>query len=258
MTVLRKRNIIADSAPVAKSGHAPPDAALFPGVAAQKPPWIYRNDLPPDGIHGAEGTCEAHGLRAKVIQPAAREPRRRVPQRSPCRVSCSDAPKQRTIAGLTARNSSVTLRRDRATAGIPMAIPPGRFGSASMMTSKYGSRAQGQPDTAREATASVRSGKGRLDDAPHPAGRRKARSPATPGLSNMPPPCGRQKCAPPRPRQQSDGRPSPAPRYSLFCEMTCLARVASGALGNLRTSSFRRCLAAAFLLSCRKDMPCFR
>ena len=174
MTVLRKRNIIADSAPVAKSGHAPPDAALFPGVAAQKPPWIYRNDLPPDGIHGAEGTCEAHGLRAKVIQPAAREPRRRVPQRSPCRVSCSDAPKQRTIAGLTARNSSVTLRRDRATAGIPMAIPPGRFGSASMMTSKYGSRAQGQPDTAREATASVRSGKGRLDDAPHPAGRRKA------------------------------------------------------------------------------------
>ena len=37
--------------------------------------------------------------------------------------------------------------------------------------------------------------------------------------------------------------------YSLFCEMTCLARVASGALGNLRVSSVRRCLAAAFLLS---------
>lgn len=35
---MRKRNIIADSAPVAKSGHAPPDAAPFRGVAAQKGP----------------------------------------------------------------------------------------------------------------------------------------------------------------------------------------------------------------------------
>lgn len=51
---------------------------------------------------------------------------------------------------------------------------------------------------------------------------------------------------------------APAKNYSLFCEMTCLARVASGALGNLRTSSFRRCLAAAFLLSWRNAMPCFR
>lgn len=47
------------------------------------------------------------------------------------------------------------------------------------------------------------------------------------------------------------GRRSPVPpqNYSLFWEMTCLARVASGALGNLRVSSVRRCLAAAFLLS---------
>ena len=41
----------------------------------------------------------------------------------------------------------------------------------------------------------------------------------------------------------------PPQNYSLFWEMTCLARVASGALGNLRVSSVRRCLAAAFLLS---------
>ena len=46
--------------------------------------------------------------------------------------------------------------------------------------------------------------------------------------------------------------------YSLFCLMTCLARAVSGALGYLRVSSVRRCLAADFLLSWRKDMPCFR
>lgn len=217
---MRKRNIIADSAPVAKSGRAPPDAAPFRDFAPQKGPGFSADSRDAR----ATFTTSVWGGFYNLWPARAQRPSSFPSPRSPL---------------LTGAASAVV---DGRTLGIDMV--PARSGSLARRARR---RLLSDP------------GKGGLDAAaPHPAGRRKARSSATPGLSSMSPPCGGQKCALPRLRQKSDGRPSPAPRYSLFCEMTCLARVASGALGNLRTSSFKRCLAAAFLLSCRKDMPCFR
>ena len=131
---MRKRNIIADSAPVAKSGRAPPDAATFRDVAVQE------------------------GSR---FQQTAGTPGRR--SRRPC------------VGGGFYDLWPACAQR-------PSSFPAPRFPLLRIWSPRAGAAWHG----ARGDGFCVRSdpGKGGLDAAaPHPAGHRKARSSATPGLS---------------------------------------------------------------------------
>ena len=219
---MRKRNIIADSAPVAKSGHAPPDAAPFRDFAPKKGSGFSADSRDA----GATFTTSVGGGVYNLWPACAQRP------------------------------SSFPAPRSPLLTGAASAVVDGRTLGVDMVPARRGSLAR---HARRRLLSPLRSGKRRARRG-RPASFRAQKSPVVndAGPFKHVSVLRTSKMRSAAPAAESDGRPSPAPRYSLFCEMTCLARVASGALGNLRTSSFRRCLAAAFLLSCRKDMPCFR
>ena len=143
---MRKRNIIADSAPVAKSGHAPPDAAPFRDFARRKAPAFQQTA----GTPGQRSWRPCVGGGFYDLWPA-----------------CAQRP------------SSFPASRSPLLTGAASAVVDGRTLGVDMVPAYRGS-------LARRARRRLLSdpGKGGLDAAaPHPAGHRKARSSATPGLS---------------------------------------------------------------------------
>lgn len=165
---MRKRNIIADSAPVAKSGHAPPDAAPFRDSAPKKGPGFSADSRDARATFTTFTTSVGGGV--YNLWPA-----------------CAQRP------------SSFPAPRSPLLTGAASAVVDGRTLGVDMVPARRGSLAR----HARRRLLSAPE-KDRLDAAaPHPAGHRKAQSSATPGLSSMSPPCGRQKCALPRLRQKA-------------------------------------------------------
>ena len=178
---MRKRNIIADSAPVAKSGRAPPDAATFRDFARRKAPAFQQTA----GTPGQRSWRPCVGGGFYDLWPA-----------------CAQRP------------SSFPAPRSPLLTGAASAVVDGRTLGVDMVPAYRGSLAR---RARRRLLRPLRFGKRRARRG-RPASRRAQKSPVVndAGPFSMSPSCGRQKCALPRLRQKSDGRPSPAPRYSLL------------------------------------------